>query len=204
MSQNYSRIDGLAGLVLAAGASARLGQPKALLLHHGQPLICCAVAAAGEVCGAGVSVVTGAHRDAVQSALQQSDATRSTELVHNNAWQQGMGGSLAAGVRRLEAVPESCSGVLVMLCDQPLLGSTQYAALGQLWQHAPAVPVAAAYAGAVGVPAIFPRSWFAKLAGLQNDQGARKLLQDCPDLQTLDMPEAALDIDTPNDLHLLD
>ncbi len=190
--------DRLAGLVLAAGASARLGRAKPLLLKQGRPLVVRAAMAAAAVCGAGVTVVTGAGGAAVAQALTGLPVS----CLQHDDWQQGMGSSLAAGVAAVAGRP--CAAVLVTLCDQPRVGAAQLAALVQLWQNAPAVPAAAAYAGRVGVPAVFPRSWFARLAVLSADHGARDLLRAAGDVQTLDMPAAAADIDTPDDLHWLD
>jgi CTP:molybdopterin cytidylyltransferase MocA len=205
MKQTCSPVKGLAGLVLAAGGSSRLGRAKALLLRQGRPLLCHVVDAVDSVCGAGVTVVTGAEHAAVTQALSGEGANAaSVHWVHNQTWQRGMGSSLAAGVQALAGQSPPVAAVLLVLCDQPRVGREQLAALVQLWQSAPAMPAAAAYADTVGAPAVFPRRWFDRLVLLKDDQGARVLLRECPDLQLLDMPEAADDIDRPDDLWLLD
>lgn len=196
MNQNYS-VPELAGLLLAAGGSSRLGHAKQLLIHEGLPLVRRAAEAASAVCAAGVTVVTGAERGAVEQALTDL----SVQTVHNEYWREGMGTSLAIGAASL--VDRPLAGVMVVLCDQPDVGVMQLAALGQLWQNAPSRPAAARCAGLAGVPAIFPASWLERLAGLKGDTGARLLLRSCADMQLLDMPEAAKDIDTPDDLNAL-
>lgn len=196
---------GLAGVVLAAGASSRLGRAKSLLTYKGRPLICGVVAAAGAVCDAGVTVVTGAGQAAVTEALTgMADSPGVLNCVHNEQWQAGMGSSLATGVRYVATHLPDARAILLMLCDQPGVGAHQLAALAQLWHAKPDLPAAAAYAETYGAPAVFPRSWFDRLMSLDDDQGARALLRQCPDLQLLDMPEAAADIDTVDDLYLLD
>ena len=189
---------GLAGVVLAAGGSARLGQPKQLLEHAGQTLVQRAVVQAQSVCDCGIVVVTGAQGDAVAAELQGTGA----RIMHNPDWQSGMAGSLRAALRALD--DSGCDAALLMVCDQPRIGTAHLAALAALWQNAPSRAAAAAYDGQPGVPAIVPRSWFAQLAGLQGDQGARGLLRANSDTQLLDMPDAATDIDTPDDLTQLD
>jgi len=218
MNQSYSRAEqsswpkptelkrlGLVGLVLAAGGSSRLGRAKTLLLHHGRPLICDVVETVNTVCDGGVTVVTGAEQDAVMQALSSEVGEKAVvNYVHNDQWRQGMSTSLATGVRCVAEHSPTAKAVLLMLCDQPRIGPDQLGALVRLWQTAPASPAAAGYADTVGAPAVFPRSWFDRLMSLEDDQGARMLLRQCSDLQVLDMPEAAADIDTPDDLYLLD
>lgn len=188
----------LAGIVLAAGASERLGRPKQLVAHAGKPLLLHAVEQALAVCGAGVTVVTGANRAAVAAALTDS----AVNVVHNPNWQSGMAGSLREGIKSVAS--SGCDAVLLMVCDQPAVTHAHLAALAALWQNAPSRPAAALYGGLTGVPAIVPRSFFSRLAALQGDQGARVLLRAAAaDVQTLNLPEAATDIDTPDDLRQL-
>ena len=153
-----------------------------------------AVGQAQPVCGSGIVVVTGAHGDAVAAELQGSGA----RITHNPEWPSGMAGSLRAALTALDH--SDCEAALLMVCDQPRISTAHLAALAALWQNAPSRAAAAAYNGQPGVPAVVPRSWFAQLAALQGDQGARALLRASTETQLLDMPDAATDIDTPDDL----
>jgi len=187
----------LAGLVLAAGGSFRLGTPKQLIVWRSKPLICHVVEQSFGLCDAGVVVVSGAYADAVVASLQNYPV----ELVHNPDWPSGVGKSLGIGIRVIESW--GVAGVLVMLCDQPLVLESDLTRLSDAWQRAPHVPAASRYQDAVGVPAIFPSSYFAQLAGLNGDTGARALLRGNDECTIVDMPQAAVDIDTPEDIESL-
>jgi len=188
----------LAGLVLAAGGSSRLGQPKQLYEWRGTPLVCRAVEACLEVCGAGVVVVTGAHAHEVEARLESYPV----QIVRNSGWKTGMAGSLQAGIQKLRG--SSFSGVLISLCDQPRLDSGDLASLANVWQTSPELPAAARYKGIIGVPAIFPGDYLDSLLNLQGDQGARSLLSACASVSSVEMPAAAFDIDTVADLARLE
>jgi len=187
----------LAGLVLAAGGSFRLGMPKQLIVWRSKPLIAHAVEQSLTLCDAGVIVVSGAHADAVAVSLQNYPV----ELIHNPAWQSGVGKSLAIGVRALRA--RGAAGVLVMLCDQPLVPESDLMTLVDAWQDNPLIPAAARYNDSAGVPAIFPASYFEQLAELEGDTGARALLRGQNECSIVDMPSAAIDIDTAEDIESL-
>jgi molybdenum cofactor cytidylyltransferase len=187
----------LAGLVLAAGGSSRLGMPKQLLTWRDQPLVCHAVEQSLAVCGAGVVVVAGAHAAEVSVSLQGYPVT----IIHNPHWQSGAATSLSAGISALRS--RSANGVLISLCDQPLVLASDLAHLADIWQTAPHLPAASQYRRIVGVPAIFPAGYFDRLAGLQGDVGARALLRSAEEITILEMPSAAMDIDTPEDMERL-
>jgi molybdenum cofactor cytidylyltransferase len=186
----------LHAIVLAAGASRRFGSPKQLARVDGGTMIQQAAARAAEVAGAAVSVILGAHAAEIAPALGLSSAT-----IHlNYDWSEGMASSIRLGVRRL---PGSCAGVLLMPCDQPLVGAEPLSRLAAAWMPRPRSLVAAQYAGITGVPAIFPRWCFNDLIALRGDQGARALLHRYADhVIRLEIPEAAIDIDRPEDLLL--
>ena len=187
----------LAGLILAAGGSFRLGTPKQLIVWRSKPLIAHAVEQSLALCDAGVVVVCGAHADAVAASLQNYPV----ELVHNPGWRRGLGTSLGDGIRALRA--RAVNGALIMLCDQPLVLVSDLMCLVDAWQRAPHIPAASRYNASVGVPAVFPSSYFEQLAGLHGDTGARELLCGQNECTIVDMPRAANDIDTVEDIESL-
>jgi molybdenum cofactor cytidylyltransferase len=191
-------------LLLAAGGSTRMGRPKQLLEYDGRPLLRHSVEQAlGSRCRP-VVVVLGADADACRAVIHDLPV----QIVVNHDWAQGMGSSIRAGMSAL-ALAGSATGepdpasdaVVVALCDQPLISSAFLDALVQLHvdQHAPMV--AASYDNHPGVPALFARALFPRLAALFGQAGAKALLQaaDSGDLLTIPAPQAAVDVDTPDD-----
>jgi len=156
-------------IVLAAGASTRLGSPKQLLMHRGEVLVRRALCSALATQPAAAVIVVGAQADAVYAAV----ADLGVQRVDADAWSDGMGASLRAG---LAALPDAVDAVLVVLCDQPALDAEHLRQLVAAWNHDRSRAIATAYAGAVGVPALLPRSWFAALREGPGDSGARDLL----------------------------
>lgn len=182
----------LAGLILAAGGGSRYGGSKQLALYRGRSLVEHVARAARRVCRAGVVVVTGAEGAAVARAVSSLDVI----VTHNPEWQSGLSTSLATGIL---AVPAGASALLVLLCDQPLVNSIDLDALVQAARRNPQRVVAAHYGAVTGVPAIFPRKFWADLQALKGDAGARTLIAKL-DAVTVEMPHAAIDVDTPGDL----
>jgi len=183
----------LAALVLAAGAGTRFGAIKPLALVRGQPLIWHAIALAEAVAPGAVQVVLGAHREPIVAQLPPGVA-----VIEHPGWAEGLGSSLAAGVAGLRGAP---AGVLVLLADQIALRVDALQALAAQWRATPECVWCARYDDQPGVPAIFPRRLFAELAVLTGAHGAKPLLRrECGAATQLAMPEAAIDIDTAEDL----
>jgi molybdenum cofactor cytidylyltransferase len=184
----------LHAIVLAAGASSRFGSPKQLVRFERQPLIQRVIAGATELAGGAVTVVLGAYAAEIAAALPPGSAS----IIVNRDWQEGIASSIRTAVARL---PGACDGVLVLLADQPLVGSHSLNRLAAAWRRQPRSIVASLYRSVIGVPAIFPRWCFSDLAALRGDQGARILLRRYADhVVRLAHPEAEVDIDYPEDL----
>jgi CTP:molybdopterin cytidylyltransferase MocA len=191
----------VAAIVLAAGASRRLGQPKQLLMLGGETLIARAIRLAAEAGAAPVIAVLGADPERIGAALDL-DKTRSAIAVVNSDWQQGISTSIHAGLRGLADVAPQASGALILGCDQPRLTAAHLRALlAAFAAQALPVIVASGYAGVAGIPAVFPRAVFAELLALRGDQGARALLTKpaSPPI-ALPFPGGEVDIDLPADL----
>ena len=187
---------GCAALVLAAGASTRLGQPKQLVCYQGEPLLRRAVRLALGAGAGPVLAAVGAEAADCRAALSGLAVT----VIENRDYASGMGSSLRAGLAELRELLPAPERLLLLVCDQPLL---QPEHLRQLLAAQPAGGIAAAqYNGHLGVPAVFAQTHFAALAAIQGDQGARSLLRSLA-VTPVPMPEAAIDIDTPGDLAAL-
>jgi nicotine blue oxidoreductase len=180
----------VAGILLAAGAGRRLGQPKALVDLGGRPLAARGVDLLREGGAAPVIVVTGATAVNLTGVI----------TVHNPHWATGMGSSLAAG---LATVPDECEAAVVALVDQPLVGAAAVRRLIAAYQGGASVAVAA-YGGQPRNPVLLGRRHWAEVIELAvGDAGARAFLRARPDLVTLvecgdtGSPD---DIDTTEDL----
>lgn len=193
-----SRQSGLQAIVLAAGASRRYGSPKQLARFRGETLILRSARLAYEAGAGTVCVVMGYRATLIQRALQAGSARQGeTTVVRNPRWRDGMGRSLACGIR---ALPTRTRAVLVCLADQPLLEGEDLKRLVLSWRDNPNAVVASGYEAKLGVPAIFPRSKFGQLRALSGDRGAQDLLASSDAVIAVPMPRAAVDIDYPQDL----
>jgi len=188
----------VAAIILAAGASLRLGQPKQLLHYQGETLLARAMRLAHEAGASPVFAVLGANAAAISAAVRFAPAIP----IANERWQQGMSTSIHAGLRALDADAPQSTGVLLVSCDQPRLTAAHLRALIDAF-NAQSVPhiVASRYAGIFGVPAVFPRCAFSALNELRADKGARSVLANppCP-LIAVEFEGGDVDIDLPADL----
>ncbi|MEQ9344880.1 MAG: nucleotidyltransferase family protein [Thalassospira sp.] len=186
----------LAVLILAAGESARFGGRKQLALINGNPMIRHALDTVNAVVDMQSFVVVGAYSDDIAPVIGSS-----ANVIHNEDWSLGMGSSIACGMTAI-AHHGQFEGVLIALCDQVKLTSGDYTKLikGFDGQHI----VAARHTDGFGVPAIFPSHMFETLQSLSGASGARKILNGSHhEVIGIDLPNAATDIDTIDDLKAL-
>ncbi|MFZ9905195.1 MAG: nucleotidyltransferase family protein [Steroidobacteraceae bacterium] len=185
-------------LVLAAGAASRFGSPKGLAHYRGRPLIRQVVesvqAAFNPLSNADtVTVILGSEFERLRDTLSGCNV----RIVINPEWQRGLSSSIRVGIR---ALPSSTSAVLMALADQVLVRVDDYRRLIEAAIANPDSPIAARYAEAIGVPAVFPARYFTRLCTLEGDRGAGSLLLADERVVAIDIPNAAFDIDTPEQL----
>ena len=189
----------VAGLLLAAGAGTRMGQPKALVRVDTVELVGRGVRLLRDGGCVSVTLVLGAAADEVLSTVDVGGAT----VCRNPDWASGMGSSLRAG---LAALPAGADAVVVALVDQPLVGAEAVRRLLAA-AEAGARAAVATYDGEQRNPVLLTRElWPDVAAAAVGDVGARPFLAAHPELVTpVECGEtgSAYDVDTPADLHRL-
>ena len=183
----------VAGLLLAAGASKRLGRPKQLLEIGGEPLI----HRAARVLIAGgcqpLMVVLGAHREQCARAVENLPL----QTIFNERHSQGMGTSISTGIAHLQSQNPEIEAVIIALCDQPFLSSELIQSLIERGQNHNFSVVNCDYGASFGPPVFFTVAHFAELEQLRGESGARAIWRAHPDkTASLAFPEGATDIDT--------
>lgn len=190
----------VAAVVLAAGAASRMGRLKQLLPYKGRTFVQRAITQAIEAHFDPVVVVVGAEADAVRAAI----AKEPVHVVGNEDWRSGMGSSVSAGVKRIQQEGFESAAIAIMLADQPLVTAAHLQAMRSQVYLSGAAIIAAQYNNTLGVPAIFARKLFGVLLTLPPEAGARHLFrQPGVRVKEFPLPEAAMDIDTPEDFEAL-
>lgn len=183
-------------VVLAAGASSRMGQAKQLLAVGAEPLLVHAVEAALGSAAWPVVVVLGANAEQIRPALARLPVI----IAENPAWSEGLASSIRAGIEMLQQFSRALDGVVIALCDQPAFSPAVIEKLVEAQRITGRSVVAARYAGRQGAPALFLAEHFSTLAALTGEEGARALLnRDAEQVAAVELPELAFDLDTPAD-----
>lgn len=184
-------------ILLAAGDSMRMGQPKQQLLIDEKALLIRSVETAVQSDAKNVVVVLGSQEEENLKLL----SSHSVDKVVNPRWQTGMGSSLKAGLSHAISKNPQTTAVIVMVCDQPLLTAAHINALIKKSRTTNATIVASAYANTIGVPALFSRQLFDEILNLDDEHGAKKIIQKHA-AETIDFPEGSVDLDTPEDYRM--
>ncbi len=191
---------GVGAIVLAAGASARMGQPKQLLRVQGKTLLRRAAETAAEVGCEPIVVV-----------LREMSAELLAELrglavhpIENPEADKGIGTSIRAGVGSLLKISPNLQSLVILLCDQPRVNADTLHRLIDS-HRANGKPVSAcAFTGTIGPPVLVESSLLSKLQSLRDDQGAKALWLAQPEIiHRFACEEAAIDVDTPEDYQRL-
>jgi molybdenum cofactor cytidylyltransferase len=165
-------------IILAAGNSSRLGEPKQLLEYKGKSLLHHVTQQALKMTGA-VVVVNGFNNNLIENELKNLQVI----TVYNPEWQEGMGSSIR---------------------DQPFINSSVFSELMTKHKEDQKGIIASAYAGVLGTPVMFDRKYFGELSKLSGNEGAKKLLHVFSrDVGSINFEKGRIDIDTKDDYEQL-
>ena len=185
-------------LILAAGSSSRMGQPKTLLPWAESTVLETVLKTALQLAHKEIVVIGGAHQQQLESLL----AKTGVKTIFNPNWQQGMGSSLALGIECLSEI--GIKKVLVLLADMPTIQIDHLNALIESSNAEDCDVVCSVYGEMKGVPAVFNHTTFARLMALEGEIGAKKLLKTASwRLISIDSETPFEDLDTPEDYQSL-
>lgn len=189
----------IAAIVLAAGGSTRLGQPKQLLNVDGRPLLSWTLDLIRRRSFESRIVVLGGYEAEIRAAVSFEGFT----TVSNPDFADGQSTSLVAGLR---ALPDDVDGVLVLLGDQPLLPPDVIDRLLDAFVPERDAAVRARYSEGPGNPVLLNRRLFPELLDLSGDVGARDVLRAYRDeIRDIEVPGWPMprDVDTLDDYERL-
>lgn len=188
-------IPDLSVILLAAGASTRMGVPKALLPWGERTVLEHILGTIREAGLTQVLVVTGAHHQELAERLPPGTAS----LVFNPDWNTGMGGSIRTGMGYLQQTWPQTRAVLILLADQPLIGPEYLKNMVAMYEDAGQKGlIASKHMDGLGVPALFSHTFFRALFELPEGQGAKQLIQQNKEhCLVADPGETIRDMDTP-------
>ena len=183
----------IAILILAAGASTRMGSPKQLLPWGESTLLEHTINQAEQSEIDNIYIVLGANHEKISTKIKISNST----IIISDRWQLGLGSSLSSGIKYLQGSNNNYDGVLVMLADQPEVDAKYLNSMIKKLTARTGQIIATAYDSQIGVPAIFDQKYFAALSVLEGDKGAKKIIgENLVDVTTLSPKTSFIDIDT--------
>lgn len=162
----------VAVVLLAAGSSKRMGQPKQLLPWNESTLLGHAIKSILSGSASKLFLVLGAHSDQIAAKV---DLSGMTVLINEN-WEQGLGSSIAFAIGEINEKYTDINAVLFLLADQPFIESIHLDNLIQLHFKEPESIILTRNGEYKGVPVLFPRKFFPELLILSNDEGAKKII----------------------------
>lgn len=161
----------IAGLILAAGESSRMGQDKALLTYRGRTFLETVVQTLREADVSRVAIVLGHHAEQIQGAVTLEGA----EIVINRDYARGQTSSLQAGLRALESA--DLEAVVLCLVDHPLISADTVRALVASFRRSGAPVVIPTFQNQRGHPVLIGRALFSELLSLDPGEGANTVIR---------------------------
>jgi molybdenum cofactor cytidylyltransferase len=181
-------------IILAAGSSTRLGEPKQLLLHKGKTLIEHVVCEAILAKIHPVVVITGFNAQKISDCIARFEI----DTLYNEKWRQGMASGIVKGLSKISGT--GMDAVFIAVCDQPFVSAALFLQMIKKKERTGKEIIACSYAGTTGVPALFGKNYFPALRMLTGLQGAKTILGiNDSDVDTVLFENGRIDIDTPAD-----
>ncbi len=200
--EKNNRIFNCAIIVLAAGASNRLGRPKQLLIHKGKSLLRNVLDIAKNVNARPIIVVLGANSHLTANEIEED---KNIYKIINDNWSEGISSSIRYGLNFLQQISPSSDGSIFMVCDQPYITQSLLNNLITVQKETGKPIVASSYDNVIGTPVLFHKILFPELMDLKGDAGAKKLIEKHPDsFATVSFPKGNIDIDTAADYAALE
>jgi molybdenum cofactor cytidylyltransferase len=186
----------LATVILAAGASKRMGMPKQILPIGNKTMIKHIIDEVLELETYPITVVIGANRDKIAPEV----ADIPINIIVNQHWETGMASSIKMGLIGTYLIEKNIEALLIVTSDMPFVTEKVLKKLIEKATSSTAKIVASGYGKSVGVPALFKREVFNDLLDLSGEEGAKSLFKKYKkEVEVVSFPEGEIDLDTKED-----
>jgi len=187
-------------LIMAAGASRRLGQPKQLVEYQGQTLIRRISKEAIDADIGNVTIVTGYDHVTIESEIRDLHV----DVYYNEEWEEGLGASIRNGLKHILKEKPDTNAILLTMVDQPYVDGTHLKKLAKAYDPSRPMIIASAYSSTFGVPVLFDSHYFDLMKELIGDEGGKKVfVKYLRNIVEIPFIEGAIDIDEKEDLKSL-
>lgn len=166
--------ENIAVVILAAGESSRMQQAKQLLPWGTSTLLGKAIKEALHSNSEKVYVVLGAKAETIQMQCNSTDVS----WILNKNWKNGMGSSISCAINYLIQIKTDYDGILIMLCDQPLIDADYINKMISTFKGSNKKIVATVYKHSNGVPVLFDKKYLEDLSNLGGNIGAKQIIAD--------------------------
>ena len=202
MNKNKDRESSIAAIILAAGASRRMGQPKQLLPYRGQTLLSHVIQCATASSCNPVTVILGANADKIEPEISRLPI----KIVKNTQWNEGISSSIRCGINYVQEQLFNIDAIVFLTCDQPFISAEIIEQLINSYHstNKNKLIVASNYGKAIGIPVLLTCHFFSELMELKGDRGAKKIINQYRDLvHHINFPLGEIDLDTLEDYQQL-
>jgi len=187
-------------IILAAGSSSRLGQPKQLLSYQHKSLLDNTIEEAKKATDGLVLVILGGNRVQIEENIDHSGI----RIVGNPDWEEGISSSIRLGLAIAGEENEDLDRVILTVCDQPFITAEIFRGLISKEASSGKGIVASSYGGTLGTPVLFDKRYFSELSLLKGTEGAKKVITKFKDIvAAVAFEKGEIDIDTPEDYNRL-